>query len=132
MGAVAKFASAGKETAKKDLGLLAMTYGHVYVASVAMQARSHQTVKAFLEAESYPGPVADHRPQPVHRPRLRPGPLAGPAGPGDQQRGVAALPVRPAAGRGRRTTAAHRRRSGVDSDAHLHARGGTFPDGRTP
>jgi len=68
LGAVAKFASAGKETAKKDLGLLAMTYGHVYVASVAMQARSHQTVKAFLEAEAYPGPslVIAHSPCIAH------------------------------------------------------------------
>jgi pyruvate-ferredoxin/flavodoxin oxidoreductase len=56
MGAVAKFASAGKETNKKDLGLLAMSYGHVYVASLAMQARSDQTMKAFLEAEQHPGP----------------------------------------------------------------------------
>jgi len=68
MGAVAKFASAGKETAKKDLGHLAMTYGHVYVASVAMQARSHQTVKAFLEAESYQGPslIIAHSPCIAH------------------------------------------------------------------
>jgi pyruvate-ferredoxin/flavodoxin oxidoreductase len=57
LGAVAKFAAAGKETRKKDLGLLAMSYGHVYVASVALQARSEQTVAAFQEAESYPGPA---------------------------------------------------------------------------
>jgi pyruvate-ferredoxin/flavodoxin oxidoreductase len=57
LGAVAKFASAGKETRKKDLGLLAMSYGHVYVASIAMQVRSEQTVRAFQEAESYPGPA---------------------------------------------------------------------------
>lgn len=57
LGAIAKFAAAGKPTRKKDLGLLAMSYGHVYVASVAMQARSEQTVKAFSEAESYPGPA---------------------------------------------------------------------------
>ena len=55
-GAVAKFASGGKPTAKKDLGLMAMTYGHVYVASVAMGARDEHTLRAFLEAESYPGP----------------------------------------------------------------------------
>ena len=55
-GAVAKFASGGKTTAKKDLGLMAMTYGHVYVASVAMGARDEHTLRAFLEAESYPGP----------------------------------------------------------------------------
>ncbi len=55
-GAVAKFASAGKAAPKKDLGLMAMTYGTVYVASVAMGARDEHTVRAFLEAESYPGP----------------------------------------------------------------------------
>ena len=56
LAAVAKFASAGKESAKKDLGLMAMTYGNVYVASVAMGARDEHTIRAFLEAESYPGP----------------------------------------------------------------------------
>jgi len=55
-GAVAKFASAGKQTRKKDLGLMAMTYGYVYVASVAMGASRTQLLKAFVEAESYPGP----------------------------------------------------------------------------
>ena len=55
-GAVAKFASGGKPTGKKDLGLMAMTYGHVYVASVAMGARDEHTLRAFLEAEAYPGP----------------------------------------------------------------------------
>lgn len=54
--AVAKFAAAGKAAPKKDLGLMAMTYGTVYVASVAMGARDEHTVRAFLEAESYPGP----------------------------------------------------------------------------
>ena len=55
-GAVAKFAAGGKAAPKKDLGLMAMTYGTVYVASVAMGARDEHTVRAFLEAESYPGP----------------------------------------------------------------------------
>jgi len=55
-GAVAKFAAGGKAQAKKDLGLLAMTYGSIYVAKVAMGANPNQTVKAFIEAESYPGP----------------------------------------------------------------------------
>lgn len=55
-GAVAKFAAGGKPAPKKDLGLMAMTYGNVYVASVAMGARDEHTLKAFLEAESYPGP----------------------------------------------------------------------------
>ena len=54
--ATAKFATAGKSVAKKDLGLMAMTYGNVYVASVAMGARDEQTLKAFLEAEAFDGP----------------------------------------------------------------------------
>ncbi|HHX72669.1 MAG TPA: pyruvate:ferredoxin (flavodoxin) oxidoreductase [Clostridiales bacterium] len=55
-GAVAKFAFNGKITRKKDLGLMAMTYGNVYVASVAMGADLNQTIRAMREAESYPGP----------------------------------------------------------------------------
>jgi pyruvate-ferredoxin/flavodoxin oxidoreductase len=54
--AVAKFASGGKPGAKKDLGLMAMSYGNVYVASVAMGAKDEHTLKAFLEAEAYEGP----------------------------------------------------------------------------
>jgi len=56
LGAAAKFAAAGKSVGKKDLGLMAMHYGHVYVASVAMGAKDNHTVQAFLEAESYDGP----------------------------------------------------------------------------
>ncbi len=56
LSAVAQFASAGKRTGKKDLGLMFMSYGYVYVASVAMGANMNQVVKAFLEAEAYPGP----------------------------------------------------------------------------
>ena len=56
MGAVAKFAFGGKPTPRKDLGLMAMSYGNVYVAQVAMGASDQQTVKAFVEAEAYPGP----------------------------------------------------------------------------
>jgi pyruvate-ferredoxin/flavodoxin oxidoreductase len=54
--AVAKFAAGGKSAPKKDLGLIAMTYGNVYIASVAMGARDEHTLKAFLEAEAYQGP----------------------------------------------------------------------------
>jgi len=54
--AVAKFAAAGKSAPKKDLGILAMVYGSIYVAKVAMGANTNQTVKAFVEAEAYPGP----------------------------------------------------------------------------
>ncbi|MBU1707593.1 4Fe-4S binding protein, partial [bacterium] len=56
MGAVAKFAAGGKPTTRKDLGLMAMSYGNVYVAQIAMGANDLQTLKAFIEAESYPGP----------------------------------------------------------------------------
>jgi pyruvate-ferredoxin/flavodoxin oxidoreductase len=56
LGASAKFAEAGKETPKKDLGLLAMSYGHVYVARIAFGAKMSQTVQALQEAEAYPGP----------------------------------------------------------------------------
>ena len=56
LGAVAKFASGGKATAKKDLGITAMRYGDVYIAQVAMGANDTQTIKAFLEAEAHPGP----------------------------------------------------------------------------
>lgn len=54
--AVAKFAAGGKLTPKKDLGLMAMSYANVYVAHIAMGANDKQTLQAFLEAESYPGP----------------------------------------------------------------------------
>ncbi len=56
LGAAAKFAVAGKEIQKKDLGLLAMSYGHIYVARVAFGAKMNQVVQTVLEAESYPGP----------------------------------------------------------------------------
>lgn len=56
LGAVAKFAAAGKGIARKDLGLMAVNYGYVYVAQVAMGANDTQTTRAFLEAERYEGP----------------------------------------------------------------------------
>ena len=56
LGAAAKFATSGKETPKKDLGLIAMAYGNVYVARIALLARDQQATHAFVEAESYPGP----------------------------------------------------------------------------
>ena len=53
---IAKFAAAGKKTRKKDLGLMAMSYGYVYVAQIAMGANMNQTIKVIAEAERYPGP----------------------------------------------------------------------------
>ena len=55
-GAVAQFAAGGKETKKKDMASIAMSYGYVYVAQIAMGADYNQAVKAIAEAEAYPGP----------------------------------------------------------------------------
>ena len=57
MGAVAKFAAGGKPSMKKDLGMISMTYGNIYVAQVALGANPGQCVKAFMEAEQYDGPA---------------------------------------------------------------------------
>jgi pyruvate-ferredoxin/flavodoxin oxidoreductase len=57
MGAVARFAAAGKPLMKKDLGLISMTYGNIYVATVALGANPAQTVRAFVEADAYNGPA---------------------------------------------------------------------------
>ena len=56
IGAVAKFAASGKDISKKDLGMIAMSYGYVYVARISMGANMNQVIKAFREAESYDGP----------------------------------------------------------------------------
>ena len=70
IGAVAKFASAGKRVRKKDLGAMAMTYGYVYVAQVAMGANHRRsTLNAIKEAEAYDGPSLDHRLRSVYQPR---------------------------------------------------------------
>ncbi|MBK8481506.1 MAG: pyruvate:ferredoxin (flavodoxin) oxidoreductase [Proteobacteria bacterium] len=55
-GAVAKFAASGKASGKKDLGMIAMAYGNVYVAQIALGAQPRQTIRALVEAEAYPGP----------------------------------------------------------------------------
>ena len=55
-GAVAQFAAAGKRRKKKDLGMMAMSYGYVYVAQIAIGADKNQAIKAISEAESYNGP----------------------------------------------------------------------------
>ncbi|MGI5868363.1 MAG: pyruvate:ferredoxin (flavodoxin) oxidoreductase [Kiritimatiellia bacterium] len=57
LGAIAKFAAAGKAQQKKDLGMISMTYGNIYVAQIAMGANTAQTVRAFTEAEAYDGPA---------------------------------------------------------------------------
>ena len=57
MGAVAKFAASGKPTKKKDMGMIAMSYGYIYVARVALGANQNQAIKAFAEADAYDGPA---------------------------------------------------------------------------
>ena len=56
IGAISKFAASGKGTAKKDLGMIAMSYGNVYVAQIGLGANPNQAIKALVEAENYPGP----------------------------------------------------------------------------
>ena len=60
IGAIAKFAAAGKRIRKKDLGMIAATYGYVYVAQVSIGANPAQTLKAIREAEAYDGPSISH------------------------------------------------------------------------
>ena len=95
--AVAKFAAQGKAIAKKDLGMIAVDYGNVYVAQIAMGANPLQTLHAFQEADSYTWAVADHRLQPLHRPWHRDVHLDEPPERGGSQRLLAPLPLRPAA-----------------------------------
>ncbi len=57
LGSVARFAEAGKNTTKKDLGMMMMSYGYVYVASIAMGYNKNQAMQAIMEAEAYPGPA---------------------------------------------------------------------------
>ncbi len=94
-GAVAKFAAGGKTTAKKDLGMIAMAYGNVYVAQVAMGANMTQTVKALRRGRGLRRAVADHRLQPLHRPRHRHERHDGPPEDGGPERLLAAVPLRP-------------------------------------
>ena len=68
-GAVAQFAANGKEGTKKDLAYMMMTYGSVYVAQVALGADFNQTLKAFREAESFPGPSLIIAYSPLHQSR---------------------------------------------------------------
>ena len=103
-GAVAKFAAGGKATPKKDLGLLAMTYGNVYVARVAMGADDEQTLQGVPGGRGLRRPVADHRLQPLHRPRLRHAQRAGAAEAGRAVGPLAAVSLQPGAGRRRART----------------------------
>ena len=130
LGAAAKFAAAGKPVGKKDLGLLANMYGHVYVAKVAFGAKMAQTAQAFLEAESYHGPsliiayshcIAHGYDMAQRR---------GAAEAGRRLRRLAALPLRSAAARQGRAAAAPRLRPAEGEGRRLPAQRVALPDGR--
>ena len=130
LGAVAKFASAGKRVARKDLALQAIAYGNVYVAQVAMGANPQHTLLAFREAEAYPGPslILAYSHCIAHGFDLR---LRHEAtGPGGRQRSLAPVPFQPGhAHRGRAPfsagfAAAH------DPAQGLRLQGAALPDAR--
>ena len=93
IGAVAKFANAGKQRRQEGPALQAISYGNVYVARVAMGANPQQTLLAFREAEAYDGSVADPRLQPLHRARHQHAEGARPAVPSRPLRILAADPL---------------------------------------
>ena len=113
LGAAAKFAVGRQGRRKKDLGLMAMAYGHVYVAQVAFGAKDAQTLKAFLEAEAYHGPslIIAYSHCIAHGYDMAHGARAAEAR--GRHRLLAALPLRPAARRApasRRSCSTRRRR----------------------
>jgi hypothetical protein len=127
LGATAKFAEAGKETPKKDLGLLAMSYGNVYVARIAFGAKMSQTVQVLQEAESYPGPslVIAYSHCIAHGYDMaqgrRPAEARGRVG------HLAALSLRPAAVGGGAARAAARLRAAQGRRPRVHAQRGALP-----
>jgi len=100
-GAVAKFAASGKRVRKKDLGMMAMSYGYVYVAQVAMGANQAQYIKALKEAEAYPGPsLIDYCLRTLYQPRFESqhGQITGRREKGCGMRLLAAVPFQPVTG----------------------------------
>ena len=102
LGAVAKFAAAGKTMPKKDLALQAIAYANVYVARVAMGADPQQTLTRVPRGRGLRRPLARDRLQPLHRARDRDARRARPAVPRRRERLLAADPLRPAGAGGRR------------------------------
>ena len=100
-GAVAKFAAAGKGTAKKDLGAIARSYGNVYVAQISMGANDQQTTKALLGGRCLAGPVIGHCVQHLHRPRDRHVQVDDPPEGRGQERLLAVVSLPPLRSRGR-------------------------------
>ncbi len=106
--AVAKFAAKGKGLPKKDLGMIAMSYGYVYVARVAFGANDQQTLRAFLEADAYEGPslIIAYSHCINHGIDMRRGSRS--AAPGRPIRYLAAVPLQPGPGRRRQKPLADR------------------------
>ena len=129
-GAVAKFATGGKQTGKKDLAMEAISYGSVYVARVAMGGNDTHTVRAFLEAEAHDGPVADHRLQPLHRARLRHGVRHEPAEERGALRLLAADAIQPGAAQGRQESVPARLEGAEHSAQAVRLPGGALHDAR--
>ena len=119
LGAVAKFAAAGKRVARKDLALQAIAYGNVYVAQVAMGANPQQTLLAFREAEAWPGPslILAYCHCIAHGIDMQQG--LTPAGPRGRLRLLAAVPLQPGDARDRARTR---------SASTARGRRGTFRD----
>ena len=121
LGAVAKFAAAGKTVPKKDLALQAIAYGNVYVARVAMGADPQQTLSAFREAEAYDGPslVLAYSHCIAHGIDMQQ--RARPAVPRRRQRLLAADPLRPGRARERRQPVPARLAAAAHPARRLHA-----------
>ena len=130
LGASAKFAASGKAVGKKDLGLLANMYGHVYVARVAFGAKMVQTAQAFVEAESYPGPslIIAYSHCIAHGYDMAQGAVATEARRGFRR--LAALPVRSAQDSSGRSAAAAGLWPAEGEGWRLHAQRIAVPDGR--
>ena len=128
LGAVAKFAAAGKTVPKKDLALQAIAYGNVYVARVAMGADPQQTLRALREAEAYDGPslVIAYSHCIAHGIDMTQG--HGPAVPGGGQRLLAADPLRPGAARRRAQPVPARLAAAADPAGRLHQPRTAVPD----
>ena len=97
VGAIAKFAAGGKPLGKKDLGMMAMSYGNVYVARIAFGANKLQTITRVQRGGRVRRPLPDHRLQPLHQPRLRPAQGHQPAEAGRRLGRVDAVPLQPEA-----------------------------------
>ena len=130
LGAVAKFAAAGKTVPKKDLALQAIAYGNVYVAQVAMGADPAADPERLPRGRGVRRSVADHRLQPLHRARHRDAKRARPAVPRRRERLLATVPLQPRAAGGRREPVPARLAAAADPARGLHVSGAALSHAR--